>query len=199
MIRAMRRQAPVILAVALVGVSLVATAQVVISNVPAPVVATFPEVKVFVYTTLAAVLTTVILITGSIAAFVMSRDHTSDTEARAALAAAIVADHKVREAQFAVIESSVRSVNGSVEALIEIMKEHKRDPFAHPAASHENHRTLEERIGKLATEMDEHVQFCRTHQCAMGTRDPHDSPHPRRFTDSQEFNAAELELRGPKP
>ena len=56
----------------------------------------------------------------------------------------------------------------------------------------------ERKIDAVKTELDEFIEFCRTHQCAFGRRNPADSPHPRRFTDSHEFNAADLNLRGPK-
>ena len=195
MIRAMHRAAPKIIALGALCLTYVATAQVVISNVPAPVVVTFPEVKVFVYTTLATVLLATVMIAGSIAAFVLSRDRAADTVARAALADAIEADHKVREEQFAVIGDAVRAVGESVKALAEVMTEHKRDPFAHPAVARSTHKALDDRIAEMKAEMDEHVQFCHTHQCAFGRRDPKDSPSPLRSTGPEGFDGRPLRGR----
>lgn len=153
MILAMRRQAPVILAVALVGVSLVAAAQVVISNVPAPKAVTFDEVRVFVYTTLAMVLLTVCGSAAGLVAFVLNRDRAAAAAGVAAAAAALAADQGVRKEQFAVIGDAVKAVGKSVQSLTDVMTEHKRDPFAHPAVAHATYKETEERMDKMAADL----------------------------------------------
>lgn len=153
MIRAMRRQAPRLLALAALCTAYVAAAQVVISNVPAPVTVTFPEVKVFVYVTLAAVLATVLALSGSVAVFVLSRDRAADTVARAALAAAIEVDHKVREEQFAVIGKAIETVGKAVAELVEVQKKHDEYPFAHPAVAHALRKEMGDRVDRLSADV----------------------------------------------
>lgn len=199
MILAMRRQAPMLLAVAIVGVSYVSFAQVVISNVPAPKMVTFDEVRVFVYTTLAMVLLAVCGSAAGLVAFVLNRDRASASAAAAAVAKAVDADHKVREEQFAVIGKAVGAVGAAVAQLVEALKRHDESPFAHSAASHANHDPMLKRLDQMAADLSgliaEHrvIRADEDSICAMlRKRDPLVSPRPRRSDDSVDFDGRPL-------
>jgi hypothetical protein len=190
-ILAMRRQAPVILAVALVGVSLVAAAEVVLSNVPAPAPAvTFDQVRVFVYTTLAMVLLAVCGSAAGLVAFVLNRDRAAAAAAADAAKEALAADHSVREEQFAVIGDAVKVVGAAVKQLGEALERHDEAPFAHSAAIHASHDPLTRQVSEIAESLSalraEHNVIHRNEDaiCSLlQKRDPAMSPHPRRETD----------------
>ena len=82
------------------------------------------------------------------------------------------------------IDASIARLEKTVEILGNDLVGHNASPFAHTAASEHNHDPMNERVEAIKAELDDHVLYCKTHQCAFGRRDPKDSPKPRRATDS---------------
>lgn len=82
------------------------------------------------------------------------------------------------------IDASIARLEKTVEILGNDLIGHNASPFAHTAASEHNHDPMNEKVSALKTELDEHVLYCKTHQCAFGGRNPADSPRPRRAGDS---------------
>jgi len=82
------------------------------------------------------------------------------------------------------IDASIARLEKTVEILGNDLVGHNASPFAHTAASEHNHDPMNERVEAIKAELDEHVMYCKTHQCAFGQRNPSDSPKPRRKDDS---------------
>lgn len=72
---------------------------------------------------------------------------------------------------------------------------HDESPHAHRAASEHNHAPMERKMDHLAERFDALVEECRIGRCAVGHRDPANSPHPRREGDPEEFDGRGLRGR----
>ena len=93
------------------------------------------------------------------------------------------------------VDASISRLEKTVETLGNDLIGHNASPFAHTAASEHNHTPMSYKIETLKEELDDHVLFCKTHQCAFGRRDPEDSPQPRRMNDPDGFDGRKLRGR----
>ena len=105
------------------------------------------------------------------------------------------------------LAASIARLDATVSEFKRALEMHNDSPFAHGPASEHNHSPLfvkmdrvEEEIERVDADIErmkagfeEFVRFCKSHQCAMGQRDPSDSPKPKRKTDSRDDYTA---LRG---
>lgn len=96
------------------------------------------------------------------------------------------------------LSASILRLEAAVERFTNDLMAHNGSEFAHTAAAEHNHKKMDERMAAIKAELDEHVEFCLTHQCAFGSRQPTDSPYHRRKEDPEGFDATKLELRGKK-
>ena len=96
------------------------------------------------------------------------------------------------------LTASIVRLEAAVTKFTSDLAVHDSSPYAHAPASEHNHAPLMAEIGKvkadiervekdaerIETGLEEFLRYCKTHQCAMGSRDPAESPRPKRKTDS---------------
>ena len=142
------------------------------------------EMKSFVYEAIATSGVLVIGVAAGLLAWILARDREINGR---------------RLDQIAQDISDIASgLHASMSRAIEALEAHNNSPFAHGPASEHNHQPLIAKVDKMEAEiervdldldklknaMEEFIRFCKSHQCALGQRNPKDSPKPKRSTDS---------------
>lgn len=93
------------------------------------------------------------------------------------------------------LHGAVARLEGAVALYFDALRAHDDNPHAHCTASEHNHAPMERKMDHLAERFDALVEECRVNRCAVGHRDPANSPHPRRDGDPDTFDGRGLRGR----
>lgn len=86
---------------------------------------------------------------------------------------------------------SIQRLEAAVADFKRLLDTHDGSEYAHTAASEHNHKPLEAKIDATKKDLDNFIDWCRTHQCVGIPRDPTASPHPRRSDDPPMFDGTD--------